>query len=296
MNQIKILAGVMMLAMLPLASCSAFQKVKKNVDSSEEVRKDAVLPTDREKIVKPVSSVYTSEELAKGIVKGDWAIEKVDGKPAVGETAPFLKFDPKENRVYGNNGCNILNADYKYNPSDSTISFSNFMQTMMACGMSGITDYEINMALAAAHTYSWSLSGDDYRITLYDADKKPVMELMHQNFQFLNGTWAVKEIAGEVVNNPDMKLVIDVDEGKVHGNTGCNILNGQLETDMDAANSISFQKIATTRMACPDSNYETRLLVALEDASKAQPLQQGKVKLLNSMGEVVLLLERTSDK
>lgn len=37
------------------------------------------------------------------------------------------------------------------------------------------------------------------------------------------------------------RLVIDVPEGKVHGNTGCNILNGSLETDMEAANSISFR-------------------------------------------------------
>ena len=46
------------------------------------------------------------------------------------------------------------------------------------------------------------------------------MELMHQNFQFLNGTWLVKEIDGQPVNVPDMKLVIDVDEGRLHGNTG----------------------------------------------------------------------------
>ena len=45
------------------------------------------------------------------------------------------------------------------------------------------------------------------------------MEMMHQNFQFLNGTWLVKEIDGQAVDVPDMKLVIDVDEGKLHGNT-----------------------------------------------------------------------------
>ena len=89
------------------------------------------------------------------------------------------------------------------------------------------------------------------------------MELMHQNFQFLNGTWLVKEIDGQPVNVPDMKLVIDVDEGRLHGNTGCNIINGTLETDMDAANSISFQKIGMTRMMCPDAQYETQLVVAL---------------------------------
>ncbi len=281
------------LGLIPFAACNV---VKKTGDTAKDVKKEAVLPTDREKIVQPVSSVYTSEDLANGIVKGDWAIEKVNGKTAVGETAPFLKFEPSEKRVYGNNGCNVINASYQYNPADSTLTFSNLASTMMACGMTGITDIEINAALDAARYYTWSLNGDDYLITLLDADRQPVMEMMHQNFQFLNGTWAVKEIDGEAVNMPDMKLVIDVDEGKIHGNTGCNILNGTLETDMDAANSISFQKLGVTRKACPDMNYETQLLVALEDASKAKPLQQGKVELINSLGKVVLVMERTSDK
>ncbi len=280
------------LAIVPFGACNVIKKT----DNSPEVKKEAVLPTDRENIVQPVSSVYTSEDLANGVVKGDWAIEKVNGKTAVGETAPYLKFDPKQKRVYGNNGCNIINASYSYNPADSTLTFGNVASTMMACGMTGITDMEINAALGASRYYTWRLNGDDYFITLLDADHQPVLEMMHQNFQFLNGTWAVKEIDGEAVNVPDMKLVIDVDEGKIHGNTGCNILNGSLETDMDAANSISFQKIGLTRMACPDQNYETQLLVALEDASKAKPLLEGRVELLNNLGKTVLVMERTSDK
>lgn len=295
MNRIrKYILPLLAASLFPLASCSIMKKGE--AGSGEDVKREAVLPTDRENIVKPVKSVYTSEDLASGIVKGDWAIEKVNGKPAVGETAPYLKFEPDQKRVYGNNGCNIINASYKYNPADSTLVFSNMASTMMACGMTGITDMEINAALEAAHYYTWSLNGDDYLITLLDADKNPVMELMHQNFQFLNGTWLVKEIDGEAVNVPDMKLVIDVEEGKIHGNTGCNILNGSLETDMDAANSISFQKIGLTRKMCPDQNYETRLLVALEDASKAKPLTEGRVELLNNLGKVVLVMDRTSDK
>ncbi len=77
-------------------------KVKSGTEA-QDVKKEAVLPTDREKIVQLVSAVYTSEDLAKGIVKGDWAIETVNSKPAVGETAPYLKFVPNEKRVYGNN-------------------------------------------------------------------------------------------------------------------------------------------------------------------------------------------------
>ena len=166
----------------------------------------------------------------------------------------------------------------------------------MLCHKEGITDMEINLALDATRYYSWELNGDDYYLTFYNELREPVMGLMHQNFQFLNGTWAVKEISGEEVDVPKMKLVIDVEEGKIHGNTGCNVINGSLEINMNAANSISFQAISKTMMLCPNENYETQLLVALEEAMKAKPLKGGKVELLDSQDKAVLVLERTSDK
>lgn len=275
---------------LMASSCGVLKK------DSKGVQRDAVMPTDRENIVQPVSSVYNSSDLEKGIVKGDWAIETVNGKKVVGETAPYLKFSPAEGKVYGNNGCNVINADYKYNPSDSTISFSYLASTMMLCNKEGITDTEINIALDRTRRYSWNLNGDEYYIYLYDEEGEKIMELMHQNFSFLNGTWAIKEIEGEKVNVPGMKLVIDIDEGKIHGNTGCNILNGSVELNMESPNSISFQSIAKTLMLCPDMQYETQLCVALEEAMKAKPLQGGKVELLDMQDKVVLLMERTADK
>lgn len=281
-----------------MSSCSLFQKNKSTETKEEtvEVKKESVLPTDRTDIVQPVSAVYTSQEISKGVIKGDWAIETVNGKNAVGEKAPFLKFSPSEGKMYGNNGCNVINAEYQYNPGDSTISFSYLTSTMRLCHKEGLTDSEINLALDATRYYTCELNGDDYYLTFYNEDHSPVMGLMHQNFQFLNGTWSVKEIAGEKVNVPKMKLVIDVEEGKIHGNTGCNVLNGSLEINMESANSISFQSIAKTLMLCPDENYETQLLVALEEAMKAQPLKGNKVELLNGKNKCVLLLERTSDK
>lgn len=293
------------LIMSSLCSCSLFHKFQKNDNgqASEveevDVKKESVLPNDREDIVPPVSAVYTSADIAKGIVKGDWAIEMVNGEPAIGEKAPYLKFVPSQKKVYGNNGCNVINAEYNYNPEDSTIRFSYLTSTMMLCHKEGITDMAINQALDATRYYSWSLDkeeGDDYYMTFYNENKEPIMHLMHQNFQFLNGTWQVKEISGEKVNVPKMKLVIDVEEGKLHGNTGCNVINGTLETNMESANSISFQAISKTLMLCPDENYETQLLVALEEAMKAKPLKGGKVELLDIEDKPVLVLERTSDK
>lgn len=307
---------IILLSILPLAGCGSIKSMlpagKSSVEKSEgkkseaksrkkkkdgnEIAKEVVLPNDREEIVPPVSAVYTSKDLANGVVKGDWAIETVNGKKVVGEESPFIKFVPDQKRIYGSNGCNIINAGYEYNPKDSTLQFSNFMSTMKACGTDGLTDTEINVALASTKYYRWMLKGDDYYMTFFSDNHQEVLTLMHQNFQFLNGTWIVKSISGQDVDVPDMKLVIDVDEGKIHGNTGCNILNGTMETDMDSANCISFQKIALTRMACPEPNFETQLIVALEDASKAQPLKEGRVVLLDNQGTEVLLLERTSDK
>lgn len=76
--RMRIMMPLLAFALVPLGSCSVINK-NKGGGSSANVNKEAVLPTDREKIVKPVSGVYTSEELAKGIVKGDWAVERVNG-------------------------------------------------------------------------------------------------------------------------------------------------------------------------------------------------------------------------
>lgn len=262
------------------------------------------VPTDREAIVKRKDvNTYTPEELAEGAVKGDWAIETVNGIKTVGLTMPFLKFDPASKMVYGNNGCNTLNAQYTYNPKDSSLVFSNIITTMRACDSeTGITDIEINMALNQTRHYSWTHNDTQYFMTFLDAGGHPLLTVMHQNFQFLNGTWLVESIKGTLINTsekmlcPDMKLVIDIDENKIHGNTGCNIINGIIDTDMEAPNSISFRNIGMTRMACSGPNYENDLVIALEEVASACPTSKNEVDLVDDSGNVVLRLVRTSDK
>lgn len=272
-----------------MTSCALFEKNS----TSSTTKKEAVLPRDREQIQKQASlKTFNPEELSRGVITGDWAIEEVNGKPAVGETTPYIKFVPKEGRIYGNDGCNVINATYKCSPQDSTLSFGEIASTMRMCAKEGITDYEITAALANTSRYSWSCDGNTYYLYLYSRNQVPMMTLMHQNFDFLNGTWRVVTIDDEPIDNEDMFLVIDVDEGKLHGNTGCNILNGVLETDMESPNSISFQQIITTRMACPNPENQTRFLVALENASHAKPVDKDKVLLLDDRNQVVLTLMR----
>lgn len=42
-------------------------------------------------------------------------------------------------------------------------------------------------------------------------------------------------------------------DGKVSGNDGCNNLTGSMATDMLISGKLDFSKLASTKMACPDS-------------------------------------------
>lgn len=289
-------AGIMTL----FTGCSLFESVKKSPSpssSTKDIKTESVLPTDKEQIAtEKITKTYSPEELSKGIVKGDWVIETVNGKSAIGEKQPFIRFVPEQKRIYGNNGCNVINAVYACNPADSTMQFSHIASTMMACSKTGITDFEINGALDRTRYYSWRLNDSQYELTLYDEKHVPTLTLMHQNFSFLNGTWKVMAIDEEPVdNNAEMYLVFDIDENKLHGNTGCNILNGEIEINMETANSISFQQIGMTRMTCPDASRETQFVVALENVTYVKPVSANKVLLLNNEGDAVLSLMRAPD-
>lgn len=264
---------------------------KADVAKSEKAAK-----AEAEKAMAKVDEkLQVADGLVKGSLSGDWAIETVLGKKAVGETAPFIKFVPGENRIYGNNGCNIINGQYTANGSDETISFSRLATTMMMCGQNNITDAEIGEALGLTVRYTLEQGNEEESILrFFDAGGKEVMELMHRDFHFLDGTWAVTAIDGEKVNVEGMKVALDVDEKRLHGNTGCNIINGVLETDMDAANSISFSRIGMTRMACPDSGWETRMMVALEEAVTAKKVNADEIEFIGSNGRQVMLLKKSS--
>ena len=274
-----------------LTGCSLFSG-KKSVKPE-----NAVLPHDRENIAKKSEQkLYTSEEIRKGVVKGDWAIETVYGKDAVGEKAPYLKFVSEEHRVYGNNGCNVLNATYTYNPKDSTISFGEMATTMILCSKEGLTDYEINTALGAVKYYTWRIDNSDYYLYFYNEAHREVMRLMHQNFDFLNGTWQVTRIEDQAVNVPDMKFVIDVDEGKLHGNTGCNYFNGDLAVTPYEPSSIDFSGMVVDSHGGKKVRQERLMLVALEEANSYLKLSDTSIALINSHGKQVMklnLIERT---
>ncbi|MEJ2195813.1 MAG: META domain-containing protein [Ignavibacteriaceae bacterium] len=81
----------------------------------------------------------------------------------------------------------------------------------------------------------------------------------------LHDIWALEFINGESFVMDDQTrnypmIEIYVKEERVHGNTGCNTINGTIKID---GNKIKFSQMIATKMACP-GDLEYRLLSAFE--------------------------------
>lgn len=99
-----------------------------------------------------------------------------------------------------------------------------------------------------------------------------------------NTYWKLVELRGNSVNVPQGQQgephMIFRDDGRVNGFSGCNRFVG--EYTVTGANLL-FDSMASTRMACPDDNYESVLYDVFADT--AGVFLEGKVlKLLDEQG------------
>ena len=90
----------------------------------------------------------------------------------------------------------------------------------------------------------------------------------------------------------EVRLVIDTDQLKIHGCTGCNIVNGGIYIDTAKDRAIQFQQLISTRKMCPNMNTETALLVALEETCFCEKVNDNEIKLLDDKGDVKVVLTR----
>ena len=92
----------------------------------------------------------------------------------------------------------------------------------------------------------------------YDDCRLPGAELT-------NTRWQLSALGDKTLDASQQQPYLTLDgEGNVHGNAGCNGLNGSYQLNDD---TLSFGTIATTRKACPDMAGEQAFLQALKAAS-----------------------------
>lgn len=252
--------------------------------------KSAAAPVEEVAVVAQEEIEYYPATSADIRLDGEWNIDNVNGQKVTGEERPFITFDLSQGRIYGNNGCNIVNAN-AVTAKGNKLQFTGMMSTQKYCANAPF-EHLINTTLDQVRSYKISRYGHEYYLDLFNDRGHLIMVLRKHNMDFLNGAWRVTAINGQPNSNEGVQFVFDLPEKKIHGNAGCNIINGEISIDPDVTNSVQFSNIASTRMMCPDIATETAVLVALEETEKAFAKSDDTVTFVNHAGKPVLQLIR----
>ena len=264
-------------AALTLSGCSS-------ANSAMGKKKAENTPVETAEKTAPVVN-HTEKDLA-----GHWYISSVGNVKLHGyeDEWPFIQFESAEHRFYGSDGCNVMNGGYTAGAGQK-LSVGHGAMTMRMCP----TD-PVPTGRTISETASFSITVNQAGtqvLSLRNAANNTIMTLEKSDIEFLNGAWQVVEIDGRKVTNPDVKLVIDVPEGRVHGNTGCNLLNGAITRDPMVVSSVQFSSLATTRMMCPPGeNYESALLISLEEVYSGRRADNKGAELLSNSGKTLIKL------
>lgn len=243
-------------------------------------RKVAVTTTGQ---VKTETATQTEGAIQK-VLYGQWIATNINGTAVTGNDRPYMVFDESSTNpfivnLYAYDGCNILNGALAVTPGGQMSRTSEFLSTMKMCPDA---QYEIGftMALNTVSKYSIEQVGRDYLLYIKNAQGNTTMTLRKSDLGFANGAWQVTKLNGTAVpTDVEMQMVIDIPEQKLHGNAGCNTMNGSIYINPDKQNSLEFKNIATTRMTCPQIALEQQLLTALAQVTTVQLGKDGSLML-----------------
>lgn len=276
-----------------LSSCSVLDKVGLGKKTS------GAAPAQTTEAPKSQTTVSQAPATTTSPLEGEWSIVEVNGKDVVvnGENHPKLDLQPNaahagDLNVIGYNGCNYINGVWALKGNTLTKA-GEFISSLMLC-QDAPYETEINIAL---NTVGGFTLVDEQNVTLNDATGQPLLKLRKRNLSFLNGAWRVTEIEGQPVpSTADVRIVIDIDECRVHGNAGCNILNGDITVNLDKGDGIEFKNLMTSRMMCPEIATEQVFLLALESVDRAAAgANADQANLLNSSGQTIISLKRLTE-
>ena len=271
------------------------QKVATSATSTSTTKKTTENKTQKKKETQSVTTSSKTTAIPSEIINGEWIVYSAKDKVTSGDDRPYVIFDEASKTMYANNGCNTLNAEYKIS-NEINIEFINLLSTQRYCHDAQF-ELEINEAFANVKSISVKDSGNEYYMTFLNLKNEPLMVLRKSNLDFINGTWKITKVNSTQCKNKDIELALDLDELKVHGRVGCNIVNGSMLLDASKPNSITFLDLITTMASCPDMALETEILMALEKTEYYKKGKDNKTLTFFDKNDIAILeLASTSDK
>ncbi len=235
-----------------------------------------------EQTPQPVTITNPAEQLY-----GEWEIQTIRKKPIFTRERAYIYLDFKNHKVYGNNGCNSLNGTFRQQAGD--ISFRDMVTTSESCHNS-TNERTVMKTLSEVQHFQLSLLGHVEILTLLNSKGQQLMTLRRQNLDFLNGAWLVREAGGEDVAAQNVRIVVDAVMRTIHGNTGCNIINGIITIDPSKELAIQFEDLHSGGNGCEGIGIETAVLVALEQTESCRRLDGGEMALIDGKGNTTLVL------
>lgn len=226
-------------------------------------------------------------------LEGEWNIVEVNGTSVDDkEQSPYIGFDTKEGRVYGNSGCNQMMGSFDVKSKPGKITLGQMAGTMMMCPD---METEKNILNALEQVKEYKSFGKN-EIALCSNSKHPLLVLKKRFFDMsideLKGEWKIVKVFGQPVSeDAETKpfLNFDVDGRKVSGNASCNTINGNFTTDASRKQSIAFTQMASTRMMCQHMDTERNILNALENTKSFAKLENGHLALYDNGVQVMEL-------
>ena len=256
------------------------RKMEKRGINVENVIADVDQPMREVTITDPAKQLY-----------GEWDIVMLRNKKKVYTMErAYLYLDfAGGNKVYGNNGCNTINGTFQL--SGNNLKFNDFITTDESCH--NVTNEKTIMhSLSDVRRYTLTTQYNAQYLNLMNAKGNVVLVLKRHNLDAMNGAWLVKEINSENVSEQNMRLVIDAIEKTIHGDTGCNIINGIITLDHTKDMAIQFEDLHSSQHDCEAIELETSLLLALEKTESCKRINQNEMALLDNKGNIVLMLQR----
>ncbi len=255
------------------------KKLEKRDVTVENVVADVEQPMREVTITNPAQQLY-----------GEWDIVSLRKKKVYSLERAYLYLDfAGGNKVYGNNGCNTINGTFQL--SGNNLKFGEFISTEESCH--NVTNERTIMhTLADVRRYTLETQYNAQYLNLMNSKGTVIMVLKRHNLDALNGAWIIKEINSENVAEYNMRVVIDAVMQTIHGDTGCNIINGIITLDPAKDMAIQFEDLQSDEHDCEDIEKETALLLALEKTESCKRINQNEIALLDNKGSIVIVLQR----
>lgn len=244
-------------------------------------------------------SCNSSKELTSVFsLNGDWNIIEINGtavNTVKGQGEPYITFEAATGKLSGNSGCNRMMGSFDVNARPGVLDMSSIGSTRMMCD--DMTT-ETNVLNALKNVTGFRKADND-RMALTNSSDRPVIILEPRKspdpLSLLEGEWKITEVYGSAVPEDIEKkpfLNFNTTQKSIHGNAGCNIMNGRITTDDRNISAISFPTLATTMMACPDMETERNVLNALNSVKSYRILSSDSAGLYDGTGGMVILLSR----